>query len=559
MAESVNGGTQPPKRELSTEQRLLLAFVLMMVVLFATPYFFKQNAPPPAKKTAATPPPASAVKPPDQPAKPARPAPAAAQQPAAQKPAAPVAAQKEEITVIETDLYRVTFSNHGGVVKSWLLKKFKSDKGQPLELVNSASKVEAPLAFYFKDQKPGVDLNQALFAAKVDPDGLGIAYDFSDGRTVAHKRLKFLKNSYISEVTSEVSEGGRPLEHFLTWRGGFGDMAVANAPSMVVAVHYDLSSGKLVENPPKVAKERPLTAAGQFSFGGVADRYFAAVFLPPGNSMETITFSDTVPTVLEPKEVPFVGSGASDGARNLFQLFVGPKDVDLLRSVNPKLETLVDFGWFAFLAKPLFLIVNWTSDKLSHNYGWAIVLVTIVINMALLPLKISNLRSMKKMQSLQPQIAAINEKYKGIGIRDPRKAEQNQEVMALYKRHGVNPMGGCVPILIQLPFFYRLLQSFHRVGRNARRKLALGLGSFAARAPGDPHPAHRDDREPVPDAENDAANHRRSEPAAHDDVHAADLRLPVLLVPQRAGIILSHQQSGEHGAAMVLQPHDDSC
>ena len=138
---------------------------------------------------------------------------------------------------------------------------------------------------------------------------------------------------------------------------------------------------------------------------------------------------------------------------NRFQMFVGPKDIDILKRVNPKLEQVVDFGWFGILAKPLFLSVNWVNNRFVHDYGWAIVLVTVVINFLLLPLKYTSLKSMKKMQLLQPQIAEINAKYKGIGLRDPRKSEQNQEVMDLYKKNNVNPMGGCMPMLLPIPFF----------------------------------------------------------------------------------------------------------
>jgi YidC/Oxa1 family membrane protein insertase len=101
----------------------------------------------------------------------------------------------------------------------------------------------------------------------------------------------------------------------------------------------------------------------------------------------------------------------------------------------------------------LFLIVHWTAEHLVRNYGWAIIVVTIGINFLLFPLRAASMKSMKKMQSLQPQIAAINEKYRNIGMRDPKKADQNQEVMDLYKKHGVNPAGGCVPMLLQIPFF----------------------------------------------------------------------------------------------------------
>ncbi len=139
---------------------------------------------------------------------------------------------------------------------------------------------------------------------------------------------------------------------------------------------------------------------------------------------------------------------------NRFTLFVGPKDIDLLRRVDPKLQQLIDWGWYGVIAKPLFLAMHWVNDNVVHNYGWSIVLITIAINLVLLPLRLKSMKSQRKMQSLQPQMAAINAKYKGLSMRDPKKAEQNQEVMEFYKKEGVNPMGGCLPMLVQLPLIY---------------------------------------------------------------------------------------------------------
>jgi YidC/Oxa1 family membrane protein insertase len=145
---------------------------------------------------------------------------------------------------------------------------------------------------------------------------------------------------------------------------------------------------------------------------------------------------------------------ASVSGINQFAMYVGPKDTDILRQVDPRLGAIIDWGrWFGVLAKPLFFALNWTNDRLVHNYGWAIVLVTIAINILTLPFRLTSLRSSKKMQALQPEIQRINAKYKNISIRDPKKAEQNQEVMALYKKHGVNPLGGCAPMVLQIPFF----------------------------------------------------------------------------------------------------------
>jgi YidC/Oxa1 family membrane protein insertase len=159
----------------------------------------------------------------------------------------------------------------------------------------------------------------------------------------------------------------------------------------------------------------------------VEDGYFTAVFLPDSNAtVQEVTFSDTTRTPLIEKPAAYTGAAVSMGAVNHFRVFVGPKDYDLLKRVDPKLEQLINFGWMSILAKPLFLVVNWFNDNVVHNFGWAIVVVTVVINMALFPLKLSNMKSMRKMQALKPQVDAINAKYKNIKMTDPRKGNRTR-------------------------------------------------------------------------------------------------------------------------------------
>ncbi|MFN7994369.1 MAG: membrane protein insertase YidC [Bryobacteraceae bacterium] len=462
MADTTNG--QPPpnpgqkKKELPMELRLLLALVLTGLVLFVTPYFYK-GAQSPLKKNA---PAAGSAK---TPAVNDAAAPAAAQ-PTAEAPAAPgsvppISGQKEETRVVDTDLFHITFTNKGAVVRNWQLKKFTAHAGAPLELVNTTAHTDLPFALYFPEQKPSTDLNQALWDVKTTADGLGVTFDFSDGNTVAHKEFHFQKKSYLSSISADVTAGGKPIPSLLEWRGGFGDLAVPNPSGVMQTLRYDLADGKLVKTAAKAAKDGPVVVKESVSFVGIEDQYFVAAFLPDlGGTVQMATFSDSARTPLEAKEAPFAGVGAGSGPPAHFALYVGPKDIDTLRAVNPKLEQVVDFGWFGFLAKPLFLVVNWVTDHAIHNYGWSIIVVTIALNFALFPLKLTSMKSMKKMQALQPQIAAINEKYKNIGMRDPKKAEQNQEVMDLYKKHGVNPMGGCVPMLLQIPFFIAFYKVF---------------------------------------------------------------------------------------------------
>ena len=443
------------------EVRLLIAFLLMGAVMFVTPYLFKSQAPPPAKKdaatqTTATPPTGADGKPLPQ---------TAAVEPVAAA-AAPVAGatpQKPEPNfVVETDLYKVSFSNQGATVRSWQLKKTTGNDKKMLDVVNTASALEFPFSLYFPKDKPANNVNWAWYAQKPDPDNLGVTYEFSDGHINVRKIFRFKKDSYLTSVSSQVTLDGKPVPHLLQWRGGFGDLTVETPAPNQRTLYFDIAENKLIEQAPKSASKGALPTGGNHSFAGIADTYFAAVFLPGGKSgaMQEVTFDDTVKTAHTETPVALSGVAIGEGAENQFEVFVGPKDIDLLKRINPKLEQVVDFGWLAFLAKPLFLIVNYVNDTMMHNFGWSIVVVTVAINFILFPLKLSNFKSMRKMQALKPQIDSINARYKNVGIRDPKKGDQNEEVMALYKKHGVNPMGGCLPLVLQMPFFFAFYKVF---------------------------------------------------------------------------------------------------
>lgn len=446
-------GSLKPEPPPGLEKRLPLALALMMLVLLASQYFFKpapgpKPTPPITNKHAAV----KATKPPTV-------APPTVAQ--TEVSTGEVKANSEVTTTIDTSLYNIVFSNRGAVVKSWTLKRYKNSLNKPLELINQeASDVPPPFSIQTNGQKLTVDPNTVLYQVKVSPDGRGISYEFSDGKTTIRKSFSFGENSYLANVKAEVLVNGTPVPSFLMWRGGFGDLRVRNASGTEHTVRYDATSNKLVTKVAKDAKSGPVTDSGNYTFAGLEDTFFAAVALPEGgSSLEVRTYSDDVKAPGQEKPEPFVGAGISGGAQTNVSLYVGPKDEDILHNVNPKLTKLIDWGFFGIIAKPLFQSLNWVHDHITGNYGWSIILVTLIINILLFPFKLTSLRSARKMQRLQPQIQAINAKYKDVGLRDPRKAEQNQEVMALYKKEGVNPLGGCLPLLLQLPFFY----AFYRV------------------------------------------------------------------------------------------------
>jgi YidC/Oxa1 family membrane protein insertase len=453
MPDSVSPKGPGGKREMSMEMRLLLAFTLVMVLLLVTPYFMSSAGPKGPQNVT----PQKAAQQTEAPAPPKMPPPESASARVAPPP--PVAAGEERTVTIETSLYRIVFSNKGAVVRSWVLKQYKDLQGRPLEIVNTAAleKAPAPFSIGFTGNKLDIDLNSALYAIKQTDDRLGIDFDFSNGRYSAHKSFRFLNSSYLSKFSSEVVGPNGAIPHLIEWRGGFGDPTVRDAASNERTVYYDTAESRLFTKVAKDAKSGPVSVSGAFNFLGLEDPYFTAVFLPSGSGrVQLLTYSDSAPTPASPNEsTALVGAGVGGETLNQFSLFVGPKDTDILRSVDPKLARLIDWGrWFGFLAEPLFRVLNWVNDRMVHNYGWAIVIVTVVINIVLFPLRYSTMRSAKKMQALQPQVQAINAKYKSIPLRDPRQAEKNQELMALYKKHGVNPLGGCVPMLIQMPFFF---------------------------------------------------------------------------------------------------------
>jgi YidC/Oxa1 family membrane protein insertase len=450
---SNSGDTNQP---LSLEKRLPIALGLMMLVLLASQYFFR---PAPGPKPV-TPPvnDKAAVK------LAAKPAPVTSQAqvvPEAGTTAREIQATSEVTSTIDTKLYHLVFTNRGAAVKSWVLKGYRDNAGKPLELINpAAANVGLPFTIEAKNQKLSVDPNTVLYQPKLSADGTQIDYQFSDGKTSIQKSFRFGNDSFLANVRSVLLENNVPVPHFLVWRGGFGDLTIRNAAPMEQTVRYDATAGKLIQKSAKDAKNGPITDTGNYTFGGLEDNFFAAVAIPQDSSqLEIRTYSDEVKTPGEEKATPYIGVGISTGPQDDFSLYVGPKDIDILRKVNPKLTQLVDWGFFGILAKPLFLSLNWVHDRWTNNYGWAIIVVTLIINVLLFPFKLTSLKSARKMQKLQPQIQAINAKYKDVSLRDPRKAEQNQEVMALYKKEGVNPLGGCLPMLLQLPFFY----AFYRV------------------------------------------------------------------------------------------------
>ena len=443
------------------ERRLLLVFALTFLVIILFQPVLKKYFPSavPAPETPA------AIQPPSQAAAPSTP------QVAVTATGVTKQASAEAETVVENDLYRVTFTNRGGLVKSWILKTYKDEHGNPLELVSKAAETYGyPMSLWTYDETQRNKLNSALYVAS-DSGKLNapaqVTFEYADADVSVRKTLTF-DHTYLVHLETSVVSKGSQVTAFPMWPAGFGDQS---SLSSYAASRIEHQYGDKTERLDIKKISGGATLQGPFNWAGVVDQYFAAVFLPEDiQNAAVVTLRHQVDVPKDPKnpkpgetikaDVLGVGVGNLRGA-SVQRLYVGPKSLGVLESVPvptmagapPDLRGLINFGFFGVIARPLFLWLKWTYGWV-HNWGWAIAIQTLIINLALLPLRISQMKSALKMQKVAPQIKAIQEKYKKYSMRDPRKQEMNQEVSALYKAEGVNPVGGCLPMVIQMPFLF---------------------------------------------------------------------------------------------------------
>jgi YidC/Oxa1 family membrane protein insertase len=467
-----------------TSKRVIIAFALSFGILMLWKLAFPPPPEPPAKSPTAVQTAPGAPMPAAQPA-----ATAPASTPVSKRPASPVALSvqqgtKAEDIVVENEFERITFSTEGAVVKSWVLKKFADEKGQPLDIVNAAAcqSLGFPMSLRLGDAEAAKKVNSAIYvatpagSAHSAPGKLELA--FSDGAIQVRKIFTFTDGH---ELQAEISafDGERYLPVEVAWPGGLGDHSLPPDRSIHAdrAMHQAAEGdklhvesltpsffGSLLSRPPDPS-EKKLDIPGPLALAGLGDRYFTGVFFPesPDQSFrverQPWTPSDWKGEDSKRPSVISVWFGGGAPKPLAFRMFVGPKDLDLLRSTKPPIDGLVDFGWFSVVARPIFLGMHYIHDHWTHNFGWAIILLTILINIALFPIKLKQIRSGQEMQRVAPLMKSIQDKYKGYKMNDPRRQKMNQETMKLYSDHGINPLSGCLPLLIQMPFLY----GFYRV------------------------------------------------------------------------------------------------
>ncbi len=344
---------------------------------------------------------------------------------------------EEKDIKVETDLYSAIFTTRGGTLKHYEIKQYKDKAGNNVVLITGQS-LPPPLSIGSKEDfnLSGVNFYTSGKDIKLGKDKKSdfLTFEYTGSGLSVRRTYTFYDNDYRIDVKDKVSGF---TDYWITIGTDFGihekkDRSAHVGPVLLKGTdRIGFSANKLKE-----AK----TYSGDLKWIAQENKYFFASLVPLTTMEEA--------KVWKQNDSPLIAFRGKPGT-NSFILYVGPKDYNRLKALKVGLEYIIDFGFFSVIAVPLF----WTLKlfyRFLGNYGWAIVLLTIIIRIPFIPLVNKSQKSMKKMQELQPRLAEIREKFK----KDPQRMQK--EMMELYKKYKVNPLGGCLPMLLQIPVFFAL-------------------------------------------------------------------------------------------------------
>lgn len=371
--------------------------------------------------------------------------------------------------VIETDTLRAVFTNRGAALKSWRLNHYKDQGGRPVDLVPQTLP-DAAKPFHIETGNSAVDAraNAALFQvvgggpsrdeAKATYQ---VAFEYREaGGLSVRKTFTIDPASYTIRAAIDAAVGGSPANVSVVMGPGPGDIETSEANRYIMGARANLFRDGKIERHDAASLLKQPVMEGQFRWAGVDDHYFLSAVLSAAGNVRA-------------EYRPLTTQDAAGQARHTFiaytvnlpgqavdaTFFLGPKAFNLLKFIDAELVRAIDYGMFAWLVVPLLGALNWVNGYVG-NYGWSIIVLTFLINVAIFPLRHKSVVSMKKMQELKPQIDAIQARYSKLKATDPEKQKMNQEVMEVYKKAGVNPASGCVPMLLTMPIlfaFYSML------------------------------------------------------------------------------------------------------
>ncbi len=388
-----------------------------------------------------------------------------------------------ETVEVETELYRAKFTSRGAILTSWELKRYRSssDAKSFVQLVRQGGKFADPLTVTTDDAALAKDLREGFYRVEKDfttldrdhPTGhLTFSYSNPGSSVLLEKQLTFHSDSYIVDIslTSKGLTGPLKVElgtNFGVVEWGEGFIGSVGTVSLI--------DDKLVTDAPESDTERK----GALAWTALQDKYFMSALIPKGSASawpkkqgEKLV-STGVRMGIDPSGAPFT-----------LQLFAGPKEFDILQNLHIRLEDTIDFGWFLFgswdtvraVAKPIFSVLR-SINEYTHNYGITIILLTVAIKLLFVPLQYKSYSSMKQMQTIQPKVAALQEKFK-----DDRD-RLNRELIKLYRDHKVNPVGGCLPMVLQMPVFVSLFNILYMTIDLRQAPLGLWITDLSVQDP----------------------------------------------------------------------------
>jgi YidC/Oxa1 family membrane protein insertase len=445
------------------QRQFLLAIVLSFLVIYGWQAMFP---PPPPPKPA-------------QPAQQVTASPSGTAAPAARMPDAPapveveaakpvVAADTDQDIVFENAVVRGIFTTRGGALKSWRLKNYRDGLDQPLELIpQNIEGADRPFTLAFDDPATTAALKAAFFkpsqqSVQVSGEGSTLVFEYQDASGLAaRKEFGFSPaQPYVIRFTATVSQNGKTASPGVNWGPALGTGVVAGGMGYAPAPQPIFYRDRKVTRVAIGSIESHRQEQGIFGFAGVDDHYFLSAIILPAQPLHLQFDPLQLPPQADGKALQFISWGVRSpiGAQNA-EYFFGPKDLDVLQGIKPDLVRAIDFGMFDWLVVPLLRALKWVNSYIG-NYGWSIIALTVLINLAMFPLRHKSVVSMRKMQELQPQMKAIQDRYAKLKMTDPGRSKMQEEVMALYRQHGTNPAAGCVPMLLTLPVliaFYAML------------------------------------------------------------------------------------------------------
>ncbi|MCS7203776.1 MAG: membrane protein insertase YidC [Thermodesulfovibrio sp.] len=402
----------------NTGVRALLAVILSMLILFATQYFYSKYF----RSSETKPSQVEKTLPKTEPEKPL----------VKEETKFLEREQKLREVIVENDVFKVIFSNEGATIKRVELKKYKDNKGNPIVFTSYEI---APLGIFKKDSneqiKPlfTVDDSKASFK---ESDEATVVFTYSDSEVFIKRAFKLNKTDYSITVNEEIEGVGF---YRVTLGKDFGIFEKEDAPHWGPVI---LKEADRVEINPTKIKEA--VSYKDINWIAQEDKYFFSALVPDTKSNQF--------TVFPYKDTALIFAELSQG-KNTYRVFISPKEYDYLKKFNVGLEHIVDFGFFSIVARPLFWFLKFLYSFIG-NYGFAIVILTIIVRIPFIPIVNRGQKSMQKLSELQPKLAQLKEQYKN----DPQRLQK--EILELYRKYKINPFTGCLPILLQLPIFFAL-------------------------------------------------------------------------------------------------------